>query len=889
MNRVHKPHKLDKQYPKANYIPVGVVSLKFELDTPFSGETKVTAKYRVRRNKGVADDTPLILDLAPEVLLSRVIINGWVRKPERVGDTIIIRGVTNEFTLETINFINTKDNTTGEGLYQAGDMLLTQNEPEGFRKILPYFDCPKVLAPFRTEIIGDKKKYPVMLSNGNLIDEKEEGLLHQKTYYLPFPIPSYLFALVAGKLGLLEDVYTTTSGRKVNLGIYAEAKDLEKCHHAMASLKHAMKYDEDWYGYECDLDDYKIVATPYFNMGAMENKGLNIFNVSCILASPETATDETYEYVEGVIGHEYFHNWTGNRITCVDWRELGVKESITVRRDGLFSKDYRGWGLRKEINDVSVIRGGQFAEDAGPNRHAIRPEEIKEPNNMYTATVYRKGAEVYKMLEDLIGRDGFLEGMKLYAKRHDGQATRIEDLMLCMEDANEVDLHQFRNWFTQSGTPTVTIVSEYDEALKKMRLLVKQETAPSRNEEELEPFDIPFGIGFIGKNSEINARAMNYDDYHDGILRITKKEQEFVFVCVPEKPTLSLNRHFAPVKVKYDYREGELAQLMAYDTSLFARWDASQTYGAQVLLKLAEDVKAGRELVLDKAFIDAFGSVLKEEDIDANLLAEMMTLPSETTLANMSDVVDPHAIHTARKFMKKALVDAFRVDFYFIYGGYSEDWDKQVSFDPESVARRSVANTALSYFVSDSTWKNIGKCLFGEFEKAKGMSDKYTALSILVAHSDKPNFGPFAEKALASFYEQYKDDNNVIDMWFAVQAYSDKKNAISRVKDLMEHPSFDLNNPNRVRSLLSAFSRGSVQFYTEEGYRLFADFIAEYAPKNDIVAAGLVSRLTDWKRYTPKLQILMKSELLRLKETLLEVPAEKVRGTMEKIEKSLAQ
>jgi len=875
-----KPHELDKQYPKADYIPVGVVNLEFELEATETGETMVTAKYRVRRNDDVADDTPLVLDLASEVELLSVKINGWVMKTERVAETVVVRGVPSEFNVETVTFVNTKDNTTCAGLYQAGDLFLTQNEPEGFRKILPYFDCPKVLAPFRTTVIGNKEKFPVMLSNGNLVEEREQNGRHVKVYNLPFPIPSYLFALVAGKLEVLEDKYVTMSGRTVNLGIYADAKDIEKCHHAMASLKHAMKYDEDWYGYECDVNDYKIVATPYFNFGAMENKGLNIFNVSCVLASPETATDANFERVEGVVAHEYFHNWTGDRITCVDWRELGTKESITVRRDSLFSSDYRGWGLRKEIGNALDMRSRQFAEDAGPNRHAIRPAEIKEPNNMYTATVYVKGAEVYKMLEDIIGRDGFLKGMKLYAKRHDGQATRIEDLMRCMEDANGVDLYQFRNWFTQSGTPTVSVdYYSYSEHSKKLLLDISQTCTMAPDRTKMEPFDIPFVIGLIGPDGEMCSKT----------LRITKPEETFIFTDVPHKPALSLNRNFAPVKVKYDYREGELAQLMAHDTSLFARWDASQTYSSQVLLKLAEDVKAGRKLVLDKAFIDAFGSVLKEEGIDANLLAEMMTLPSETTLANMSDVVDPHAIHTARKFAKKALDDAYRVEFYFVWCGYCEDWNNPISFDPESVARRSVANIALSYLVSDSVWKNVERYLFGEFEKAKGMSDKYTALSILVAHSDKPKFGPFAEKALVSFYEQYKDDNNVIDMWFSVQAYSDKKSAISLVKDLMEHPSFDLNNPNRVRSLLSAFSRGSVQFHTEEGYRLLADFLAEYAPKNDIVAAGLVSQLAEWKRYTPVLQIMMKSELLRLKETLLKVPAEKVRGTMEKIEKSLAQ
>ncbi len=888
MNESRKPHELDKHYPEADYFPVGRVDLRFELDTTPENETKVTATYRIRRNPKVADNTPLTLDLAPEVKLLGVKINGWVFRYERTGSKLILRGVPNGCKVETVVLIDPKNNTTGEGLYQAGDMLLTQNEPEGLRKIFPYFDMPKVMAPFRTTIIGDKEKYPVMLSNGNLIGEEKKEGIHWKTYDLPFPIPSYLFALVAGKLEDLKDTYTTLSDRAVNLEIYAEAKDIEKCHHAMVSLKHAMKYDEDWYGYECDVDDYKIVATPYFNMGAMENKGLNIFNVSCVLASPETATDYTYERVEGVIGHEYFHNWTGNRITNVDWRELGVKESITVRRDCLFSKDYRGWGLRKEIDDVSGIRSGQFSEDAGPNRHAIRPAEIKEPNNMYTGTVYRKGAEVYKMLEGIIGRDGFLKGMKFYAKRHDGQATRIEDVMRCMEEANGVDLYQFRNWFTQSGTPEVAIVSEYASKAKTLTLHIKQSCSVAPDRTVMEPFDIPFSVGFIGSVGEwiVHDRDGLYD-HKTGILRITKPEQTFVFENIPYKPALSLNRNFAPIKVKYDYRKGELAHLMARDTSLFARWDASQTYGTQVLLKLVEDAKEGRMLVLEDAFVKAFGSMLREESIDKNLLAKMMSLPASATLANMSEAIDPHAIHKARLFVYRVLARTYRKEFERLYRENRSDFDAELSFDPESVARRSVANTALSYLVEKDT---DGSRALWQYANAKSMSDKDTAFSCLVNRMTKRGFSGAASLALLSFYEQFKSDNNVMDMWFSALAYSGEKGAIERVKVLMSHPAFDINNPNRVRSLIGAFAGGnSRHFHTKEGYALLVDFIADYAPKNDIVASGLVLRLTGWKRYIPRLQEMMKSELLRLKEVLSKEPPEKVKCTMEKIEKSLTQ
>ncbi|MFA5831275.1 MAG: aminopeptidase N [Candidatus Paceibacterota bacterium] len=894
METSRKWHELDKQYPEAEYLTEGIVRLIFTLDATEDGKTEVSAKYSVRRNIGTPKNAPLVLDLASEVNILSVTINGKKLLPseyERTGEAIIIPNVPDGvFKVAAKVLIDPKNNGTGEGMYAAGDMLLTQNEPEGLRKIFPYFDCPKVMAPFRTTIIGNKEKYPVMLSNGNLFDYHEKiGLtngnrIHWITYDLPFAIPSYLFALVAGKLEVLKSTYATKSGRTINLEIYAEAKDIEKCHHAMESLKHAMAYDEEWYGYECDVDDYKIVATPYFNMGAMENKGLNIFNVSCVLASPETATDENYERVEGVIGHEYFHNYTGDKITNKDWRELGTKESITVRRDSLFSSDYRGWGLRKEISNALDMRARQFAEDASPRRHAIRPAEIKEPNNMYTMTVYEKGAEVYKTMEGIIGREGFLNGMKLYAKRHDGQATRIEDLIRCMEDANGVDLHQFRNWFTQSGTPTVSIVSEYDAKKKVLKLHIKQSCTMAPDRTEMEPFDIPFAIGLIGPSAvgEMAART----------LRINKWEQTFEFDDIPFKPALSLNRNFAPVNVKYDYWDGELALLMARDNSLFARWDASQTYGAQVLLKLVEDVKAGRELVLDKAYSDAFGAVLRgailcREGIDKNLLAEMMSLPGETTLANMSETVDPHAIHTARKFAYRELAKKYYLDFERLQKENCSDFDWEISFDPLSVAKRSVANTALGYL---ATCNNLfGANVFRQFDFSLGMSDKYTALSILVNGKNKPFFDEYADKALRMFYDQFKDDNNTVDKWFAVQAYSNEDGAIARVKELATHPAFDWNNPNRVRSLFGAFAYGSLQFHTGEGYRLFADFLAEYAPKNDIVASRMVEPLTDWKRYVPELQSLMKAELLRLKEELSKTDPAKVRGTMEKIEKSLAQ
>ena len=879
MNELRKPHELDKQYLPSDYVVVGYVDLAFMLDATKKGRTRVRAKYSLERNEGDLLGAPLFLDLAPEVELTYIKINSRKLRPweySRAGDTLTIHRVPKgEFTVKTSTLIDPKTNTTGEGLYAAGDLLLTQHEPQGFRKLFPYLDHPDVMAPFYTTIVGDKEKYPVMLANGNkTVSEDLANGKHRISYDLPFRIPSYLFALVAGKLSVLKDTYTTESGRVIDLEIYAEEKDIEKCHHAMASLKFAMAYDEEWYRHVYKGDTYKIVATKYFNMGAMENKGLNIFNVSCVLASPETATDENYERVEGVIGHEEFHDFTGDDITCVDWRELGVKESITVYRDYLFSKDYRGWGLRKQIRNVLAIRAHQFAEDASPRRHAVRPAEIKEPTNMYTMTVYEKGAVVYETLEGIIGRDGFLKGMKLYAERHDGQAARIEDLMRCMEDANNVDLYQFRNWFTQSGTPTVSVEANYHEWSETLFLTVKQSCTVAPDRTEMEPFDIPFAIGLIGPDGEM----------HSEILRITKPEQTFEFNDIPYKPALSLNRNFAPVNVKYEYEEGELAHLMAHDTNLFARWDAGQTFGANVLLGLVEDVKAGRELVLDPAFTEAFGAVLRECGIDKNLLAAMISLPGEKTLSNMCEVVDPHAIHKARRFAVDTLSKVYRDVFWKIYEYNLGDVYADPTFEPDVVAKRSVANTALGYLVNRDT---SGGAAFWQFENAKSMSDRYTALSLLVYRKNEAGFEKLAVRASSSFYDGFKDDDNTVDKWLAVQANCDHDGVVAEVKALTEHPAFDWNNPNRVRALFGTFAGCSLQFHTAEGYRLYSDFLADYTPKNDIVASRMVEPLTDWKRFIPELQNLMKAELLRLKEALEKVPPETVRSTMEKIEKSL--
>jgi aminopeptidase N len=873
-------------YKKPDYVVDGRVSFEFNLDET---ATEVTAMYQLRRASYAPKDAPLKLHLGSEVVLESLQVDGQY---SREGDVITATDVPSEFFVKVVTIINPKENSALEGLFLSGGMLITQCEAEGFRKITAFPDRPDVMAPFVTVLVGDKDKYPVLLSNGNLIDSGDiQGTNnHYAVWDNPFKMPCYLFAVVACNLAVLKDTFTTMSGRVIELAIYAEKRDVEsgKCDHAMASLKNSMAWDEEEYGRECDVDTYMIVATPHFNMGAMENKGLNVFNTRLVLVSPETGTDEDYETVESVIGHEYFHNWTGNRITCRDWFNLCLKEGFTVFRDQEFSRKRRG--LPITIRDITSMRGAQFAEDAGPSAHPVRPEEYQEINNFYTLTVYNKGAENFRMLSVMLGKEGFRNGSDLYFERHDGEAVGVDELVSCMSDANDgVDLTQFMNWFSYAGTPVVQIHTTYLSLQKTLMMTVLQSCPATPGQSEKPEFYIPLQIGFVHQDCDMRVTEESgaYDS-KTGVLHITKHSQTFVFSC-PEAPALSLNRGGAPVKVQYNYREGELAFLMANDLHSVGRWEASQKFASQVLLRLVDDVKAGRELRLDPSYLGAVKNLIEEEGIDPNLLAAMLSLPSETDLANQSNVVDPSAIHLARQVAKFELGMLF-IDDMSLYHDYADVEQNPIDHEPPAVAKRAVANIALSYMAAADTMGWIADLVSLHFLRSTGMEDRLTALKLLV-HQGQYFYDEFRDSALLDFYDEFKDDGNVVLKWLSVQVTSPRV-TVEEIQTLMRHPAFDIGMPNHIYSVVRSFTRDNPAAFhnlSGEGYQFLADFLVGYVQKNPLVAARIVDPLLDWKRYEPVRSALMKKELIHLQDELSKLSPEKTRGLLEKVDKALAE
>ena len=832
-----------KPYP----FNVPCVHLKFEL-----GEetTTVTATSRFIRKPEFPNE-PLVLNGRLVKLLS-LQIDGQDVSAEKYAvtdETLTIREVPDDFTLEVKTAIYPEVNTTGEGLYFKKGEFSTQCEPEGFRTMVYAPDRPDVLSVFTVEMTADKIKYPVLLSNPDLVSltENEDGT-HTAIWHDPIPKPTYLFALVAGDLAYIEDKFITSpSKREVTLRLYTKREYIEsgECNHAMASLKEAMKWDEDTFGREYDLDLFMTYVSPTFNMGAMENKGLNIFNTKFVFALPETATDMDFERIKGVVAHEYFHNWSGDKVTVRDWFQLSLKEGFTVYRDQEFSRSKEG--LPKVIEDVRLMRTKQFTEDAGPNAHPIRLNEAATPQNNYTLTVYEKGAEVVRMQEVILGKAGFRKGTDLYFSRHDGQAVTCEDFVKAMEDASGVDLTQFREWYNWAGTPVVDVITEYSGG--KLLMNVVQSCPPTPGQPEKPPFVIPFVIGFVGKNGDMkvteNTGAYNAET---GVLMITKPSESFVFRGLSETPALSLNRRFAPVRVKYDYREGELEFLAEHDPCAFSCWNAMQTLAKEVLVKLYHNAKANKELILDKRLANVFRAVLSEKEIALDLKTEMLKLPSKEEIANEIKEVDPVAVHAVRKFVSLKLIDVFirvLMDLYYHYSACSN-----------SVATRAIANVTLDYLSSYGYPTEAVRL----YEKATNMTDKQAALSALVHNG-------YGENELEDFYETYKKYENVVCKWFAVQATNPNDGTLQKVKTLMEHPAFDRKNPNIVRSLVGAFAMSNpAQFHdiSGEGYAFFTDFLLEYDAINPGVASRLVEAITDWKRYDKPRQKLLLAQILRL-------------------------
>jgi len=831
---------------------IDTVDLIFDLE---DDHALVTASVDYKRN----DDSALQnLELFGEELeLERIAINGYELDEDdyQLTDSgMTLSNLADEFTLVITTKIYPQKNTSLEGLYQSSGNFCTQCEAQGFRKITYFLDRPDVMGKFTTTIRADKKTNPVMLSNGNLIDSGDlENGRHFAKWQDPFKKPAYLFALVAGDLEHVTDSYTTSSGKDVKLEIYTEVHNIDKCDHAMQSLKRAMQWDEQRFGLEYDLDIYMIVAVDDFNMGAMENKGLNVFNSKLVFASPETATDSDYINIEAVIGHEYFHNWTGNRVTCRDWFQLSLKEGLTVFRDQELTADLHSRSV-KRIEDVRMLRTHQFAEDASPMAHPIRPQSFMEINNFYTMTVYEKGAEVVRLYDTLLGQDGFRKGMDLYFKRHDGQAVTTEDFLASMADANEVDLSQMQVWYNQAGTPTLDVRMDYDASAKTCTLHFAQSfnDTPESKASEKKPYLIPIKLSLLDEQGKVLLTDT---------VQVTEKEQSVTFNNIPSQPLPSLLQNFsAPVKLKYDYSIDDTIFLMQHDQDDFNRWEASQRLAKTLLLEMLDAKQKGEALGVEPKVIDAYQQVLENNDLDYALRAEALSLPSETDLAEMIEQADPQAIHEAREFLVKSIAQGLRLPLEATYEKLQEQGEYKI--DATSIGKRRLKNVCLNYLGKINDPSIYEQC-YQQFSTAKNMTDTLNAMAVLIN-----NDCPERQQALDDFEQKWQHDTLVMDKWFVMQATSSLPDTLEKVKGLMDHKLFSIKNPNKVRSLIGAFSAGNpVNFHKADGsgYQFHADRVLELDKLNPQVASRMVRALMNWRHYEAGRSGLMREQLERIK------------------------
>ncbi len=830
------------------------VDLIFDIE---DDQTKTTSKLTIRKNKNVADEqTSLVFDKGPLEIVS-VVADGMLLLPEeyQVGDDFFkLIKTPDRFLLEIVSILIPKENTSLEGLYMSGDTLCTQCEAQGFRRITPFPDRPDVMGIYSCTIIADKDKYPVLLANGNLI---KSGDLANNRHYVrwedPFKKPSYLFALVAGKLSCLEDTFTTCSGRTVDLKIYSEPENIDKCDHAMRSLQQAMRWDEDRFGLEYDLDLYQIVAINDFNAGAMENKGLNIFNSKYVLANPTTATDDDFMNIQAVIGHEYFHNWTGNRVTLKNWFQLSLKEGLTVFRDQEFSSDLNSRAVER-ITNVKNLRASQFPEDAGPMTHPVRPESYIKMDNFYTMTVYEKGAELIRMIHQLLGETDFRRGMDLYFKRFDGMAVTIEDFVSVMEEVSLLDLTQFKLWYSQSGTPIVTLTRSYDPKLQSLTLIFEQATPPDRNQKEKKPLHIPVQFGLMdGKGNDVTPQGSS-------LLELKMKKTTFEFKDIGPDTYPSVFRQFsAPVKLVTDFSDAELAFLMAHERDEFNRFDAAQTLFIKEIQNLVSMSQKDEAFEISSILIQAFKTALDDSNTDRAFLAKALALPQENEIKNYYECIDVDSIHKARSYLKKKLALKLRDRFMEKIEQCSSS--DPLSISPGAIADRSLKNLCLSYIGSiEEEQTTVYVCQ--KFEAAQNMTDEYAALKILSQiDSDIKQTG------MDIFYKKWHQDKLVLDKWFAVQASSSLPDTLEQVQSLLTHPDFTMTNPNKVRSLVYMFAlQNPVNFHRSDGkgYRFVADQIIALDAINQQVAARLAACFNHWKKYDDSRKILMKKELERI-------------------------
>lgn len=765
-------------------------------------------------------------------------------------DALIIEQCPNEIVLNIVTRIKPQENTQLSGLYRSNHLFCTQCEAEGFRRITYYLDRPDVLATFTTRITADKKQYPILLSNGNLLEagESHDGR-HWVVWEDPFKKPSYLFALVAGDLACVKDNFVTCSGRTVDLRIYVEPGNEDKCSHAMESLKKAMKWDEEVYGREYDLDIYMIVAVSDFNMGAMENKGLNIFNSKYILARPDTATDQDFADVEGVVGHEYFHNWTGNRVTCRDWFQLSLKEGLTVFRDQEFSRDMNSRDVNR-IMDVKVLRTAQFPEDAGSMAHPVRPESYQEINNFYTATVYNKGAEVIRMQHTLLGKEKFRRGMDLYFKRHDGHAVTIDDFVAAMEDANGVDLTQFKLWYSQAGTPEIRVESHFSEG--RMEVIMQQSCPPTPECHDKKPFHIPVRIALFDLQGEMIP-------IENELLELKESEQRFIFSGLNEKPVLSLLREFsAPVKIYDDLNQDDLLFLLRYETDGYAKWDAAQRL---VLNCLNENLKSPASTwQVPNALISAFQHVLFDESLDMDLRAELLTPPGFEEIAATLKLVDVSKVEKVRDHFRQQLGLGLYEKVSHVYKTLWEAEDHRMH--GQAYGRRKLRNVCLWLMMKAKETDALEVCQ-EQFKTSRTMTDQIASCNLLVNCSKESYRG----EAIEGFYKQWSHDELVLDKWFAMQATCELPETLSHVKELTRHPAFSIKNPNKIRSVVGAFCMANPRNFHAldgSGYAFLGDILVKLDKINPQVTARLATPFTRWQSFDEPRQKLIKNQLSQL-------------------------
>jgi aminopeptidase N len=860
--RTEEPRAINLKDYRAPDYRIGDIALDFHLDPD---ATRVTAKMSVAR---AGADAPLVLN-GEQLKLVSLALDGRALSPADYkvdGEMLTIAQVPAKFTLEIVTEIAPAANTALEGLYVSNGMFCTQCEAEGFRRITYFLDRPDVLAVYTTRIEADKAKYPVLLSNGNLTASGDlPGGKHFAVWNDPFPKPCYLFALVAGDLGVLDDEFITMSNRRVALRIFVEHGNEPRAAYAMDSLKRAMRWDEETYGCEYDLDIFMIVAVSAFNFGAMENKGLNIFNDKLLLASPETATDADYERIESVVAHEYFHNWTGDRITCRDWFQLSLKEGLTVFRDQNFSADQRSRAV-KRIDDVKALRARQFQEDAGPLAHPVQPQSYIAIDNFYTATVYEKGAEVIGMLKTLVGEEGYRKATDLYFERHDGEAATVEDWVKCFEDSNGRDLKQFHLWYVQSGTPVIEAKGAYDAAKKIYTLDLKQTLAPTPGQPDKKPMHIPVSVGLVSQSGAVlplTLEGENARGPEERVLELTKPQERFVFVDVAEPPLLSLGRHFsAPVIFKTPLDRKARALLMKNDADSFNRWESGQIFATELLLDMAKEAKAGGAPKTDQTWLDAIGEALARADDDHAFAALMLMPPQEDELALAMQPPDPDAIHAARVALIRSVAAAHGARLDALYkkleprGAYAPD--------AKSAGQRALRNACLRYLTSadDAAAAQIADA---HYRAATNMTDMIAGLAALTRMNSR-----LRDAAFADFHDRFRGNALVLDKWMSLQAGSPLPDTANGVRALMKHPAFDIKNPNRVRALVGAFSANHLRFHAADGagYRLAGEVVRTLDALNPKVSARMASAFENWRRYDPARQALMRAEL----EAILKVP-----------------